>query len=105
MGSLSPLQLVAAIRDRLPRHRVAGFVVDAGDPSSAEYDLIADLLADGGVAVAVVDAADPARAAAALADRVGADSVLRLVLDPRDGVRLEAESGAADAARRAGALT
>jgi len=105
VGSLSPLQLVAAIRDRLPRHRVAGFVVDAGDPSSAEYDLIADLLADGGVAVAVVDAADPARAAAALADRVGADSVLRLVLDPRDGVRLEAESGAADAARRAGALT
>src|SRR5439155_291591 len=43
VGSLSPLQLVAAIRDRLPRHRVAGFVVDAGDPSSAEYDLLADL--------------------------------------------------------------
>jgi MFS transporter, NNP family, nitrate/nitrite transporter len=88
-GALSPPALVAAIRDRLPRHNIAAVMVDPASPgASAEYAIMDELLADGSVPVAVVHAVDPADAAESLASRLGAD-VVRLTHDPAHRVRLQ----------------
>jgi hypothetical protein len=88
-GALTTPALVAAIRDRLPRHKIAAVIVDTATPgASTEYTILEDLLADGCTAVAVVDAADPGHTARTLAVRLGAGAV-RLSHDPADGVGLQ----------------
>jgi NNP family nitrate/nitrite transporter-like MFS transporter len=87
--SLTPAQLVAAVRDRLPRHKIAAFLMDAHSPAdSPDWTIAADLIADGVVAVAVVDPADLTIAAELVGRRLKADTVCRLTWDSADGIRL-----------------
>ena len=88
--TLTPAQLLAAIRDRLPRYKIAAFFMGADTPAdSPEWAIVTDLLADGAIAVAVVDAADLTAAAENIGRRLNANVVRLLTGDPVDGVQLQ----------------
>jgi hypothetical protein len=88
--TLTPAQLVAAVRDRLPRHKIAAFLMDADSPAdSPEWGIVADLLADGAVAVVVVDASNLTAAAEKVGRRLDANAVRLLTGDSANGVLLE----------------
>jgi len=71
--------LVATLRHRLPRHRIAAAFVDTSAGSGrTDTDLICELLNDGWVTVAVTASPDPDEAGATLAERIGATRLLRL---------------------------
>jgi NNP family nitrate/nitrite transporter-like MFS transporter len=71
--------LVAALRQRLPRHRIAATLVDTSPYAGrADTDLIRELLNDGWVTVAVTASPDPGEVATILADRIDATRLLRL---------------------------
>lgn len=92
--------LVAALRRRLPRHRVAATYVDTSPCSGrTDTDLIGELLNDGWVTVAVAATPDPDEAAAALADRVGATRRLRLTTTASGRFTLTSVPRAADRPR------
>jgi hypothetical protein len=87
--SLTPTQLVAAIRDRLPRHEIAAVLVDAaGRTDSCDWALLADLVADGAIAVAVAEGPDLAAATQVAVRRLNADTVWALSRNPAGEVGL-----------------
>lgn len=86
---LDPRSLVAAVRDRLPRHKIVAVIADADGPAEArEWETVAELVADGAVAVSVVDSHDLPAAAERVAERLGADAVVLLTEDPVHGIGL-----------------
>lgn len=88
--TLTPAQLVAAIRDRLPRYKVAAILMDADSPAdSPEWAIVTSLLADGAIAVAVVDAPDLTAAAENIGRRLNVNVVRLQTGDPAEGVQLQ----------------
>jgi hypothetical protein len=93
--TLTPTQLVAAIRDRLPRHEIAAVLVDAaGRTDSCDWALLADLVADGAIAVAVAEGPDLAAATQVAVRRLNADTVWALSRNPAGEVGLHPQATA-----------
>ena len=86
-GGVPPHQFVAALRHRLPRHRIVALLVDgprndtAGRGSSAENDLVRAMVDEGAVPVVVTTTRNPLALATEIAESLPADRVLHAVAD------------------------
>jgi NNP family nitrate/nitrite transporter-like MFS transporter len=87
---LSPYALVAALRERLPRHRIVALLLDAAATRGmrGETVLIGELVEVGALPIAITSTGDPSAAAIELAKRLDADQVLGVGYDVARGTQL-----------------
>ena len=89
-GTLTAAQLVAALRDRLPRHQIAAVLVSSGEPPDlTAWALLQDLTDDGALPVAVVEGRDLRDITRTAARHLRANAFRLLTSDPALGVHLE----------------